>query len=1200
MENKKNSILEMSSLLGGTRVTNLHFVLYDSEQAETLAVGFFDSSQIKVQSIGSSLASVERSNMKVRTDDKQIMLHAFGHKVIYKHLYDDSGYTSYHYGLALSDKLGKEYLVTNEERAKHDFGNFLFENSILPLDTAWEDYLWDYFVKSTNCKEVTAFCGSDVLLSKECLSMKDLKVYRIAFTEEFLEEAIQKGLQSGKIRMGTKPVAPFTYENMDQYIADLGSELVTSIKKQIKPLIPLKGTVDGLALKTSRLYPQQAAVVNGAIALIKKVSYALLVCGMGTGKTKMGLSIVEAFYNNRWLKKHPDKTLKDCFESKEVSYRVILMCPSHLCQKWVDETLSEIPDAKCMIIDRLEQLADIRRRGKDRNGKEFYFMSMDFAKLGSMLFPTPFKRKAKRPVVNICWDCMTKEVDETDPLLKKLKYQTMPWDHRDMDTLVDMAGGKRRIMTGRTGEQSCPCCGSTHSHPAYVFGDESETAVGLCCPHCDNLLMRYTSRLTFASDIETIQESNVMDAEDFASASTANECCYACGKPLWGMEVKNKRIFLNGRQRDIERKPRWYKITHYTNQAKKGKTTAFILEDKMQYNLERYLSKKSIPFQIEEDALLDDYHTRMISPVEGSFSVSNIEYGARKYSPAQYIKKYLKGYFDFCILDEVHKFAGHGTARATAAHACIKASKYTVGLTGTISNGMADSFFSLLYKLEPSRMKERGFDCDAASIARFINIYGSTAQRYEYKEHALNKSSRGRAVGVTRVKPGISPLLYIDFLLDRALFLDLTDMSKFLPELHEEVVTCPMPEEVGCSYHKCIDILRSAGRDYSVNLDSTALQFGLSYPDKPWGRLPIVNPQNAKHVIVQPGDHSEYNSYDHLLPKEEVLCDIVSKELSENRNVFVYCTYTNAEETNITERLKKVLEKHCHIPGHVCVIKSQTPAAVKRELYIRQKASEGINVFICNCKLVETGLDFCFDYKGRHYNYPSIVFYQVSYELAVLWQASRRHYRLNQTEECRTYWLAYEGSLQVPALSIMAEKQVAANTIQGGVFSAEGLSAMASGVDGRVKLQKSLMEGDMGENTDISSMFDVKQPICGDTTDSFKDYVPPKTYYEVMGTSLSDVVTGHIDGINCEQGTFDFFEDEEMLDIAIPDMHETNAVTVPAEVGTFTFNGIFDEDEGFSYFEEDDGFDDFEDIILPPLPKAKKKRDRFALPCESA
>lgn len=146
-----------------------------------------------------------------------------------------------------------------------------------------------------------------------------------------------------------------------------------------------------------------------------------------------------------------------------------------------------------------------------------------------------------------------------------------------------------------------------------------------------------------------------------------------------------------------------------------------------------------------------------------------------------------------------------------------------------------------------------------------------------------------------------------------------------------------------------------------------------------------------------------------------------------------------------------------------------------------------------------TLLDFCFWYDGKFFNYPTIIFYQLTYELAVMWQASRRHYRLNQVTDCRTYYLAYEGTLQAAAVEIMAEKQVAASAIQG-KFSAEGLTAMAKGVDPRLKLAKMLSDNDTSDRKTLTNMFDALNASNKGDSDGYADSDEVAlTYVEVMG-----------------------------------------------------------------------------------------------------
>ena len=111
-------------------------------------------------------------------------------------------------------------------------------------------------------------------------------------------------------------------------------------------------------------------------------SLSILNNGMGTGKTIEGASICEAYHVEKWLRSHPDKSLKDAYSAPEnINYRVIVMCPGHLVLKWASEISREIPFSKVTVLKDISQVVDIRAKGIKRNGREFYILSKDFAKL---------------------------------------------------------------------------------------------------------------------------------------------------------------------------------------------------------------------------------------------------------------------------------------------------------------------------------------------------------------------------------------------------------------------------------------------------------------------------------------------------------------------------------------------------------------------------------------------------------------------------------------------------------------------------------------------------------------------------------------------------------------------------------------------------------------------------------------------------
>lgn len=317
----------------------------------------------------------------------------------------------------------------------------------------------------------------------------------------------------------------------------------------------------------------------------------------------------------------------------------------------------------------------------------------------------------------------------------------------------------------------------------------------------------------------------------------------------------------------------------------------------------------------------------------------------------------------------------------------------------------------------------------------------------------LNKFSRGKQLSPIRTLPGISPLVFSEFLLDTAVFLDINDMSSNMPPLYETIVLASPPEdsdeaEVQRYYHRMLGSLSSYEREYKVNLSSIRHQLSMSYLDKPYGVEPIRDPRDGT-VIIEPRDYAScFCGVDgELLAKEKKLLEILKKELQEGRNCVVYAEYTQSDPTNVLPRLSKLIKEQCGLSEQeVVVMKAGNPQAIKREHWMHEKAREGMKVLLCNPRLCETGLDFCWDYQGTTYNFPTLLFYQCGYSLFVVWQAAGRSWRLNQREECRTYYLACQGTVQQAILQVLGEKKSATAAIQGR-FSADGLSVMAKGVD---------------------------------------------------------------------------------------------------------------------------------------------------------
>lgn len=514
------------------------------------------------------------------------------------------------------------------------------------------------------------------------------------------------------------------------------------------------------------------------------------------------------------------------------------------------------------------------------------------------------------------------------------------------------------------------------------------------------------------------------------------------------------------------------------------------------------------------------------------------------------------------------RYKGGGSAQGLAMHDIVKASKWQLALTGTIAAGYANNLFYLLYRLDPALMVRKGFEYGTTGERKFSELYGTIETEYEVDDGdgEYHSTSRGRMIGSPKCRPGISPLIYSEYLMEGAVFLCLSDMSEYLPELKEDVIFVPLEDEIAGEYRfvrKTIEkrMMQKNGR----TLLGSYLQFSLSYSDKPYGRTPILCPLTGE-VIAEPTDLSYLIQDGKILNKERKLVELVSQELSENRNVFIYCNYTGAGEANIIHRLKDVLENNCMAAREkIAVLESSYPSAEKREEWVHKKAKEGIRVFLTNPRCVKTGLDFRFDYEGIPFNYPTVIFYQMDHDLFTIWQAAKRHYRLNQNEECRTYYLVSEMTIQPAAVSLVASKQVATLAIQG-KFSSEGLCSMAQGVDARIKLAQAVAEKSETQERGLKGMFDVLN-ASNNKKGSGREYEPMLTFYELTGINcndeyeffVADYVTSNQNGqdiMDWLYGDDDYLEEEqaeeEQIEETLP-IQEEEACTQESSLDEMEF-----------------------------------------------
>jgi len=421
--------------------------------------------------------------------------------------------------------------------------------------------------------------------------------------------------------------------------------------------------------------------------------------------------------------------------------------------------------------------------------------------------------------------------------------------------------------------------------------------------------------------------------------------------------------------------------------------------------------------------------------------------GPRRYAIADYIKQRMKGCFGLLTIDECQDFKARGSAQGLAAAGLARASKKILALTGTLFGGYSTTLFHLLYRLTPEVKNQFGHNEEQRWASRYGILERITkVQEEEYREDGTTSRRRNYYTRVIE-RPGVSPEVMFH-LIDKAVFMRLSDLAVRLPPYHEEVLLASMEPAQEQAYRKLASDLILALREQlargNKSLLGAYLQSLLSYPDQPFREEVVVNKESGEVVARAPALSESV-----IYPKERRLIEIVRAELTQGRKVLIYVTHT--ESRDITGRIERLLKE---ASVSACVLKSQTVSAEHRESWIREKLKEGLQVLVSHTKLVQTGLDLL--------DFPTIIFYEVEYSVYTLRQASRRSWRIGQHQSVKVYFMAYQGTLQDKGLHLIAAKIRSALAVEG-ELSDSGLSALNEDQDFFLQLARSIMGQDSAE-----------------------------------------------------------------------------------------------------------------------------------------
>ena len=391
---------------------------------------------------------------------------------------------------------------------------------------------------------------------------------------------------------------------------------------------------------------------------------------------------------------------------------------------------------------------------------------------------------------------------------------------------------------------------------------------------------------------------------------------------------------------------------------------------------------------------------------------------------SEFIRRRLKHFVDYFIADEVHLYSSSTSAQGRAFANLVHTARHTIALTGTLLNGYAEDIFSMLFKLYSRTFIRNGFKY--GDTREFAKEYGVIEEIAEYRNEAgvLKQTKQ-----TTKFKPGISPLLFSKFLLDKAVFVTLSDITADLPNYHESPVAVEMDTETKTCYENFIQMSRDAIREHPESTEKylfKMIQRMNTYPDQPYLQVPIFNNETGEQILCPP-NINRAPGQKFYSNKDKKLLELVKKHKANGEKVLVYVYWIN--KIDCVTRIQNIFKEN----GITSAFLTASVSAREREKWIHSKMKEGTDVLICNPSLVETGLNLL--------EFTTIIFYQMGYNLFTMRQASRRSLRLNQSHDVTVYFLYFKDTIQESIISLMANKLQAAMAVEG-KFSEEGINAM--------------------------------------------------------------------------------------------------------------------------------------------------------------
>ena len=169
-------------------------------------------------------------------------------------------------------------------------------------------------------------------------------------------------------------------------------------------------------------------------------------------------------------------------------------------------------------------------------------------------------------------------------------------------------------------------------------------------------------------------------------------------------------------------------------------------------------------------------------------------------------------HFHCLLVDEIHDAKAKGTGNGWVLTALTNASRYTLGLTGTLFSGYSTDIFWLMFRLSGLVRREFGFHDEGRWVKkvglRRFTFYVNNPQAVQEDGSYTGRQYMNRV----DEKPGILPAI-IRYGLPNIVFASLQDVDLPLPPYQEEMAWLELSPEMQCQY----ELADGSGHDSPIS-----------------------------------------------------------------------------------------------------------------------------------------------------------------------------------------------------------------------------------------------------------------------------------------------------------------------------------------------------------------------------------------------